>query len=386
MLENIIDNLELTTQRLLNFIPEKKRLYFDNIDLKDIRAALIYGQRGVGKTTFLLNEISKRNLNFLYISADNPIISAISLYELISDIFTKGYDGVVIDEVHHANKWSIHIKALYDDYPNKVIWISDSSNLILKRAVSDLSRRFVQFKIPLMSFREYIAFVEGIVVEPVNPFDIDKNILKQLKDININRLFKDYLNEGFRPIFVEKMYCERLKALIDKSIYHDVPFYVSSIQDNHLRVMSAVIGYLINSPVPTLNITSLCNEWNIGKEKLYNLLAVMEQAEILNIVKKKGKTNQTRGAKIFFSDPSVYYCFNGNKGTAREAFVVTMLKSNFKIYASKDEKECDFFLNNTKIEIGGKNKKRKNADFVIMDNIDVPFGNKIPLWVCGMVY
>ncbi len=386
MLENIIDNLELTTQRLLNFIPEKKRLYFDNINLKDIRAALIYGQRGVGKTTFLLNEISKKNLNFLYISADNPTISAVPLYELVSDIFAKGYDGVVIDEVHHANKWSVHLKALYDDYPNKIIYISDSSNLILKRAVSDLSRRFVQFKIPLMSFREYIAFIEGVVVEPVNPFDMDKNIIKQLKDININRLFKDYLNEGFRPIFVEKMYCERLKALIDKSIYHDVPFYVSSIQDNHLRVMSAVIGYLINSPVPTLNITSLCNEWNIGKEKLYNLLAVMEQAEILNIVKKKGKTKQTRGAKIFFSDPSIYYCFNGNKGTAREAFVVTMLKSNFEIYASKDEKECDFFLNNIKIEIGGKNKKRKNADFVIMDDIDVPFGNKIPLWVCGMVY
>lgn len=386
MISEIIEQFELTLERLKTYLPDKKRPFFNNIHIDDVRGALVYGLRGVGKTTFLIDKITNFKQNFLYFSADNPSISSLPLYEVVSAIFKRGYDGVVIDEVHHANKWSEHVKALYDDYPGNTIWISDSSNLILKKSVADLSRRFVQFRIPLMSFREYIFLTQNILIDTVNPFDIDKNIFVRLKGINILKLFSDYMSAGIRPIFVEGEYCSRLKGLLEKSIYYDIPFYVSSVQDNHLRVMNAIIGHLITAPIPTINVSGMCNEWDLGKEKLYNLLYVMERSELINIVRKPGKFTYTKGAKIFLSDPSIYSCFKGNLGSAREAFVVMCLKEKYKVFASKDEKDCDFVVDDIKIEVGGKNKKTKNADLVISDEIDLPVRNKIPLWLLGLLY
>ncbi len=387
-MNEIIDQIEITFERLKNYIPEKKRLYYQHIKIDEIRGVLIYGLRGVGKTTFLIDKVSKLKRNFLYFSADNPAISSFPLYDLVSAIFKKGYDGVVIDEIHHANKWSQHVKALYDDYPGNFIWISDSSNLILRKAIADLSRRFIQIRIPLMSFREYLYLSEDILLEKVDIFNEKdlKKIFIKLKNINILKLFSEYIRGGIRPIFFEGEYCKRLEALMEKSIYYDIPFYVSSIQDNHLRVMKAIIGHLITSPIPRINISGMCSEWDLGKEKLYNLLYVMEHSELINIIRKSGKYN-TKGAKIFLSDPSVYYCYNGNIGNAREAFVVMCLKERYnKIYASKDERDCDFIINDIKIEVGGSSKQKKNSDFIISDDIDVPVKNKIPMWMLGLIF
>ncbi|GAB6888920.1 ATP-binding protein [Desulfothermus okinawensis JCM 13304] len=386
MINDIIDRAELTLERLKLYLPAKKRLFFKTINIDDIRGALVYGSRGVGKTTFLIDKIANSKHDFLYISADNPLITSLPLYDIVSEIFKKGYDGIVIDEIHHANKWSEHLKALYDDYPGRFIWISDSSNLILKKSVADLSRRFVQFRIPFMSFREYLYLKYDIILDIVNPFENTKDIYSMLKNVNILKLFFEYINGGIRPIFFEGEYCKRLQGLIEKSIYYDIPFYVTSIQDNHLKVMNAVLGYLLNSPVPNINVSGMCNEWELGKEKLYQLLYVMEQSELINIVKKYGKIKYTKGAKIFLADPSTYYCFNGNIGSAKEAFVVMCLKEKYDIFACKDDRECDFVVDDIKIEVVGKNKKKKNADFVITDDVDIPVRERIPLWLLGMVF
>ena len=385
-MDKVIEQFELTLERLKTYLPEKKRPFYKSIQIDGVRGALVYGLRGVGKTTFLIDKIASSKKNFLYFSADHPSISSLPLYDIVSAIFKKGYDGVVIDEIHHANKWSEHVKAIYDDYPNKTVWISDSSNLILKKSVTDLSRRFVQFRIPLMSFREYIFLTQDILIDPTDSFDMDRSILIKLKNMNILKLFADYINGGIRPIFTEGEYCSRLKGLLEKSIYYDIPFYVSSIQDNHLRVMSAIIGHLINAPIPTINVSNMCNEWDLGKEKLYNLLYVMERSELINIVRKPGKFTYTKGAKIFLSDPSMYNCFKGNLGSAREAFVVMCLKEKYEVFACKYEKDCDFVVNGIKIEVGNRNKKDKDADFVVSDEIDFPVRNKIPLWMLGLLY
>ncbi len=387
MIDKLLGQFELTLERLKAYLPEKKRPFYKNIPIDNVRGALVYGLRGVGKTTFLIDKIASSKKNFLYFSADHPSISSLPLYDIVSAIFKKGYDGVVIDEIHHANKWSEHVKAIYDDYPGKAIWISDSSNLILRKSVSDLSRRFVQFRIPLMSFREYIFLTQGILLNPIDPFgNIGKDFFVKLKNINILKLFTDYINGGIRPIFTEGEYCSRLKGLLEKSIYYDIPFYVSSIQDNHLRVMSAIIGHLINAPIPTINVSSMCNDWDLGKEKFYNLLYVMEHSELINIVKKPGRFTYTKGAKVFLSDPSMYNCFKGNLGSAREAFAVMCLKEKYEVFACKDERDCDFVVGNIKIEVGGRNKRSKNADFVISDEIDLPVRNRIPLWFLGLLY
>ncbi|WP_235280310.1 AAA family ATPase [Thermotoga sp. Mc24] len=81
----------------------------------------------------------------------------VPLHDLLHEIM-KNYPGIIIDEVHFLKNWSTILKVLYDSFPDRVIWTSDSSSVLLRKRLSDLSRRFVLIRMPLMSFREFIHF------------------------------------------------------------------------------------------------------------------------------------------------------------------------------------------------------------------------------------
>lgn len=52
--------------------------------------------------------------------------------------------------------------------------------------------------------------------------------------------------------------------------------------------------------------------------------------------------------------------------------------------AEKDETKEGLIFNNFRLEVGGLNKKPKQADYVIRDDIDLPLRNAIPVWVLGI--
>ncbi len=380
-----IERLERNMKRRLAHMPERLRLYtseFRNLP----SAVIITGARGCGKSTFLLYHAKDENM--LYLSMDNPLLSTFSLYEIVEYIFLNGYDGVIIDEVHYATDWSRHLKAIYDDFPGKKIWVSDSSALVLRTGNADLSRRYVAIQMPMMSFREYLYIETGksygiyhIGGEiPVNP------------DGEILRLFNQYRRHGSRPFYREGDYEKRFMGVLDKTMYNDIPFFMNTITDNNLRLMAAVIGSLANSSVPRVQVTSLCNDWGIGAEKLYQFLYVMEQVKLINIVRLQNDTKaRSIGAKMLFADPCAYWVLNADKGTEREAFVVfCMLQAGYDVSALKDERKGDFFVSladdRFTIEVGGENKKSKGADWVMRDNSDFPAGKAIPFWLLAMMW
>ena len=384
----IIERLESRKERMVSALPEKKRLYFEKLEkIENERGILLYGPRGVGKTTYLL--FNAKKYNFFYVSGDDPLLSQISLYNLGERIFLEGFNGLIIDEVHFLNNWSLQIKSLYDSFPDKKIWISDSSSIILRKGIADLSRRFIKVRMPLLSFREYIHLATGVKIDEIeSPFTFDREYIVSLtKDIEVLKLFKEYSSSGTRPFFLEGNFSEKMKNVLEKTLYNDIPYFLESVRDNHLRLMNAIISYLLYSKIPTINVDSMCKEWGVGKPKLYELMRVMEESELINIVyKERNFKVNSKGDKIFPSDPSYYYIYDGEIGNFREAFVVFALKEKGNVYSIKNEKDGDFIFNGIKIEVGGKNKKRKNSEFVIRDDLDLPIRNKIPLWVLGLLW
>ena len=78
-----------------------------------------------------------------------------------------------------------------------------------------------------------------------------------------------------------------------------------------------------------------------------------------------------------------------NIGTLRETFFYNQLGVSENLTSSK---KADFIVNDKyTIEVGGKNKDKsqiagiENA-FLVLDNIEHGFGNKIPLWLFGFLY
>jgi len=384
----IIERLESRKVRMVSALPDRKRLYFEKLEkIENERGILLYGPRGVGKTTYLL--INAKKYNFFYVSGDDPLLSQISLYNLGERIFLEGFNGLIIDEVHFLNNWSLQIKSLYDSFPDKKIWISDSSSIILRKGIADFSRRFIKVRMPLLSFREYIHLATGVKIDEIeSPFTFDREYIVSLtKDIEVLKLFKEYSSSGTRPFFLEGNFSEKMKNVLEKTLYNDIPYFLESVRDNHLRLMNAIISYLLYSKIPTINVDSMCKEWGVGKPKLYELMRVMEESELINIVyKERNFKVNSKGDKIFPSDPSYYYIYDGEIGNFREAFVVFALKEKGNVYSIKNEKDGDFIFNGIKIEVGGKNKKRKNSEFVIRDDLDLPIRNKIPLWVLGLLW
>jgi uncharacterized protein len=386
-LSKLISILLATQTRLTAHLPKKLRPYVASQSFAAKRGVTVIGPRGVGKTTLLLNAAKEQRI--IYVSADHPSVSQFPLIEIAEAAFSESFDGIIVDEVHHADNWSSHVKAIYDSFPKHKVWISDSSSLLLRKGAADLSRRFPKLSVPYLSFREYLELKLNKSLDPFDPFHspIEK-FTRILSVTDVQKEFKEYLDHGLRPFFLEGDYKEKMLGIIEKSIYHDVPFFVPSIQENHLRLMNAVLGFLAESPIPTINIDDFAKRWSLGKEKLYQLLKVMEHVDLIKIVRyKSDKSVSGKGAKIFLSDPSVYAALQGNLGTAREAFTVCMFNQmGLEVFACKNEKAGDFILKNMVIEIGGRNKARKSSEIVIRDDIETPTRDSIPLWSLGMMY
>ena len=204
------------------------------------------------------------------------------------------------------------------------------------------------------------------------------------------RYFNDYMKGGFRPFFLESpaTYMEKVMATIAKTMEADIPFLVPQITENHLRLMHAVIGYLSTATIPVVQVNSLCAEWGLSKDKLYQLLDAMERAHLIRIIRKRNDTKvHSVGAKMLLHEPSVYEFLGGNRGTSREAYVAAAcMESGHKVWAAGKEAEYDFMIDNWKVEVGGRKKGRKDADLVVRDNIDLPSDNVLPLWMLGLEY
>jgi hypothetical protein len=96
--------------------------------------------------------------------------------------------------------------------------------------------------------------------------------------------------------------------------------------------------------------------------------------------------------KIYLENSNlIYSLFHGNAqiGTVRETFAANQLsKTNMITYP----KTGDFMVNEKHLfEVGGKNKTKKQIagienSFILADNIEIGFGNKIPIWLMGFSY
>jgi len=142
-----------------------------------------------------------------------------------------------------------------------------------------------------------------------------------------------------------------------------------------------------------LNLTNLSKKIGINRKTLYLYIHYLTVGDIFQKVmpQAKGGTVFSKPSKLYLNNTnlSYTYCNHQDIGTLRESFFVNQLSSSYEI---KYSKVGDFLVDEKYIvEIGGKNKSFKQIkdvlnSFVIADDIEVGFGNKIPLWLFGFLY
>ena len=363
----------------------------------------ITGARGTGKTTMLLQHIKKTFGNapkeVLYVSLDNIWFSSNRLIDLASDFDKMGGKYLFLDEVHKYGNWSQEIKNIYDSFPDLKIVFTGSSMLEIYRGNADLSRRAVHYVLHGMSFREFLKYDQDVEFEVFTLENILQNHIKIASAINERikplPLFHRYLKEGYYPYYKEdsEIYGERLLHTVNVILETDLPS-VENIEIHTIKKIKQLL-FVIAQRVPfSPNIKELATILEVSRKSLLNYLTFMEKAQLLNLLQQdvSGLRILSKPEKIYLNNTNLAYALETEKpdiGNLRETFFFNQLKAVSEITSAP---KADFTVNNKYIiEVGGKNKGHEqimgleNA-YLALDNQEYGFGNKIPLWLFGMLY
>jgi len=144
------------------------------------------------------------------------------------------------------------------------------------------------------------------------------------------------------------------------------------------------------------NIVRLAERTGINRNTLLTYIHYLEEAELIHAVYKqaKGITRLQKPDKLLLNNTNIAHAITPGKpdaGSLRESFFVNQAGFNHAVtYAERG----DFVLNDQLLfEIGGRSKGKKQLNawpegkrFLVADDIEYGYRNRIPLWIFGFLY
>jgi hypothetical protein len=363
----------------------------------------IKGARGVGKTTLLLQYLK---INFtdnkaltLYVSLDSFAFRGKTLLGLADEFVRNGGKHLFLDEVHKYPNWAQELKNIYDDYSELQIVFTGSSLLEILNSRVDLSRRVVVYHMQGLSFREFIMLETGIYFAPLTLESILKDHLLLAGLINakikVFPHFEKYLKQGYYPFYREELdlYEHRVEEVINMMLEIELPLLRR--MDIGLVPKIKQLLVIISESVPFVpNIVNLSQKIEIHRTTLMSYLFYLQELGLTyHLLKEaRGSVRLQKPAKIYLENTNLMYVlssFSANRGNVRETFFANQVGYKHKI--SFHEK-TDFLVDYTyAFEIGGKDKSKKQITsienaYIVSDEIEYGYQNKIPIWLFGFLY
>ena len=129
------------------------------------------------------------------------------------------------------------------------------------------------------------------------------------------------------------------------------------------------------------------------REQGLKMMWMLQRAALLHLLSTETREfhHLLKPDKIYLHNPNLMYALTElpDKGTLRETFFINQLAAVAEVsYPRKG----DFLVNHRYLfEVGGKNKtfdqlKGAHDAFLAVDDIETGFGDRIPLWMFGLLY
>ena len=408
----MLENFFIESKRFIkkNNLPYK-RYFIETHDLSH-RLSIIQGARGVGKTTTIAQYLSNHELDkVLYISLDNILINGNYKIIEIADEFEKnGGQILCLDEIHKYTNWSQELKNIYDKCDNLKIIVSGSSAMHIYKGSYDLSRRAVVYNMEGMSFREFLNLHYQYTFSKYNLADIIENheeiaelIINHLNDNKIISLFKKYLDYGYYPYSITMDNKDDFYKTLQQSLNTTIESDLLSIYPNLSGVSITKIKKLLSSIMSSVpfkpNYSDLQKILDIKDIRtLKEYLVYLDDAGIIRMLMANSMAykNIDKPEKIYMADTNLMNLADKDIGSMRETFFFNQLSCYYSIISSNkgifSNKSGDFICEEKYIfEVGGKNKdfnqiKDTDNSFLALDDIEIGYKKKIPLWIFGFLY
>ena len=402
---------QYSIKQLNNLKITYKRYFFNEVDFSQKLIGII-GDRGIGKTTFLLQYLKKLDSPLeqkLYISSEYLQFLGLRLYEVAQEFEKIGGKIFVIDEIHQIVDFEKELKFIYDFLDLKVIF-SGSNAIKLEHSKADLSRRAILYRFGGLSFREFLELKTSQRFKSYQLEEILENHIQIASDINLQikpfMYWKEYLEYGYYPFYFETKkdsFLLRVNETINTTIEHDLA-YIFNIEPKFIIKLKQLVSLICASKPFELNISKLSAKIEINRNTLYQYIYYLSRGNIFNLLHQSSKGDNifSKPAKLYLANTNLYfaYCSNVEIGTLRESFFVNQLKNYLALHKKLSflndnflaSKKGDFFVKQKyTFEIGGAKKsfnqiKDIENSFVVADDVEIGFGNKIPLWLFGFLY
>jgi uncharacterized protein len=410
----MFEELKELSQTFIKLKFENYRRYFiENTPLKH-RFAIILGERGIGKTTtliqYLLDFANQNPLSekILYIQADHFLIGNTTLYEISETFYRLGGKFIAFDEIHKYQNWSMELKSIYDTFPDLRILASGSSALEIHKGSHDLTRRAVIYRMFGLSFREFIELSHGLKFSTFNLGDIISghtklafNIIQQLdsQKLKILKLFDEYLEYGYYPYFRMFESKDEFKITVEQNLHttleSDLVAIYPHLTGNSIKKIKQLITYLAQTVPFTPNWQAIKKMTDIGDDRtLKTYFTYLQHASIIQGLESGSKKMKKieDPEKIFLANTNQLYAYcsmHPNIGTIRETFFLSSLRPLYNVATGQN---TDFLVEQRHhFEVGGKNKGAKQLrnhenGFLALDDIEHGVERRIPLWLFGFLY
>lgn len=387
------------------------RYFIQRTNLSE-RFSILIGQRGVGKTTMLIQYLLRAvdgdvfSPKILYVPSDHLSLGGLSLYKIAESFEKLGGEYIAFDEIHKISSWSAELKSIYDSFPKLKILASGSSALEIHKGSHDLSRRAIVYRISGLSFREYLELYLGVELPVLQLEEIlahhqkrSHEILASLGSDRVLPLFYGYLKHGFYPYWFELndevKFAITLEQNIHTTLETDLPSIYPNFSGASIQKIRRLLMFIAQNVPYSPNWCALSKALEIGDERtLKSYFALLEDAElVVSLYKSSQKLDaMTQPAKIYLHNPnfcSVIAKGKENKGTLRETFIHAMLTNKHEVTLPI---QGDFLVDQTTLlEVGGEHKGTKQIKddqraYVVADGIEMGIGTKVPLWLFGFLY
>ena len=287
---------------------------------------------------------------------------------------------------------------IYDSFFSLNIVFTGSNAVAIDNAKADLSRRAIIYKLPVLSFREFLEHETNEKFEPILLQEILENhtthaidILSKVKPF---AYFEEYLKGGAYPFYKtsKNSYVQKLLNASMQILETDLPM-IYAIEHDKINSLKKMMVMLCQSEPYDINISKLCSAVELNQRTLYKYLGILQAAGLIRILgaKSTGISIISKPEKMYLDNTNLFsiFCNNSKIGTIRETFFASSVSYNHNINYPKSG---DFILDEKyTFEIGGKDKSFKQIKdakegFVVSDDIEIGFDNKIPLWLFGFIY
>lgn len=370
----------------------------------DARMMSIRGQKGVGKSTMMLQYIKLHynplDRQVLYVSCDDNYFNSHTLLELAERFYLAGGKHLFLDEIHKYEDWSHEVKEIYDFYPTMRVVLSGSSLLSLTEGNADLSRRCVNHDLQGLSFREFLHFYKGIELPTYSLEELLHDPTRLIEEMNKAgrpvALFHEYLKYGYYPYYLnnETDYYTTIQQVVNHIIDDEMP-RICKVDIGNTRKLKSLLTTLAASVPFQVDISKLSVISGIKRDTVVSYLGYLGKAKLIQLLYSDVKSvkRMQKPDKIFMENTNLLYAWATEPvqiGTARETFVVNQLAANHTVEYRKSN--GDFLVDGKYVfEVGGENKDfTQIADipnsYILSDDLETAIGKKLPIWAVGFGY